>query len=150
VQAALTTLKAWLAEVSPRSVGLLILWVEEALARRRLATGLGPSEELSSKGVLSQARPDAVTGGDEKPCVFEGVGDVACERRRGAGIAGEIRPELEHRNATVIRSGHSTRLGCGAHSPLPLSCRCPLEQGVLDHLDRSNSHRARWLSPVEA
>ena len=51
------------------------LWVEAASARPRLATGLGPGEELrrDSKGVLSQARRHAVTGDDEKRCVFEGV-----------------------------------------------------------------------------
>ncbi len=82
----------------------------------RQLVGLGPGEELrrDGKGVLDQARRHAVIGDDEKPGVFAGAGDGARQRRRGAGIAGEIRPDVEHRNAAVIRNGHGRRLGGGA------------------------------------
>jgi hypothetical protein len=67
--------------------------------------GRAPREELrrDGKSVFDQARRHAVIGDHEKPRVFAGAGDGARERRRGAGIAGEIRPDVEHRNAAVIR-----------------------------------------------
>jgi hypothetical protein len=59
---------------------------------------------IAGKGVVNQARWYAVIGDHEKPRVRAGAGDGARERRRGAGIAGEKRPDVEHRNATGIRS----------------------------------------------
>jgi hypothetical protein len=32
--------------------------------------------------------------------------ETARQRRNGAGIAGEVRPDVEHGDAAVIRSGH--------------------------------------------
>jgi hypothetical protein len=49
-----------------------------------------------------------VIGDHEKPGALAGAGDGARERRRGAGIAGEKQPDVEHRNATVIRSRTNT------------------------------------------
>lgn len=43
--------------------------------------------------------------------------------RCGAGTAGEIGPDVEHRNAAAIRSGRGRRLG-GAHLTVSLSRRC--------------------------
>lgn len=66
----------------------------------------------------------AVIGDHEKPRILarilEGASAGARERCRGAGIADEIRPDVEHRNSVVIRSA------AALISPLPISSRCAL------------------------
>ena len=74
-------------------------------------------------------------GDYDKSGVFEGAGDSARKRRCGAGIAGEVRPDIEHRNAAVVRSGHGRQLGGGSHFAISylVSVRS-LDDAVWDHL----------------
>jgi len=76
----------------------------------RELVSFGPSEKLhrDRKGVLDQVRRHTVIGDHEKPDVFAGAGDGACERRCGAGITGKVRPDVEHRDGAAIRSGDAT------------------------------------------
>ena len=74
----------------------------------RELVGLGPGEELrrDGEGVLDQAGRHTVIGDHQKPGVFAGAGDGPRERRCGAAITGEVRPDVEQRDAAVIRSGY--------------------------------------------
>src|SRR4029077_20675767 len=70
--------------------------------------GLGPGEELrrDGEGVLYQARRHTVLGDHEKSGVLACAGNGARQRRNGVGIAGEVRPDVEHGDAAVLRSGY--------------------------------------------
>jgi hypothetical protein len=72
----------------------------------RELVGLRPGEELrrGGKGVLDEVRRNAVISDHEKAGVFEGARDSAREQRRGAGITGEIGPDIKHRDAAVTPS----------------------------------------------
>src|SRR5262245_44460971 len=65
----------------------------------------GAREELlgDGEGAVDQMLGHAVIGDDEKPGIFAGAGDGPRQRRRRAGLAGEIRADIEHRNA--VRAG---------------------------------------------
>ena len=71
----------------------------------RELVGLGPGKELrrSGKGVLDELPRDAVISDHEKAGIFEGARDRARKRPRGADVTGEIGPDVEHRNSSLIR-----------------------------------------------
>jgi hypothetical protein len=62
----------------------------------RELVGLGPGEELrrDGEGVLDQMGRHAVVGDDEKPGVLPNAGNGARERCCGAGITGEVWPDV--------------------------------------------------------
>src|SRR5215471_10806702 len=64
----------------------VLFWAREKL--------LGDGE-----GVVDQTRRHAVIGDDEKPGVFASASDRTRQRRSRSRVAGEIRADIEHRNA---------------------------------------------------
>ena len=68
--------------------------------------GFRAGEELrrGSKGVVDQAPWYTVIGDDEKSRVRASAGDGARERRRGIGLTGQKRPDIEHRDPTLTRN----------------------------------------------
>jgi hypothetical protein len=50
-----------------------------------------------------------VIGDDKKPGVFAGAGDGPREWRCGADIAGDVWPDVDHRNAALIRGGRVSK-----------------------------------------
>ena len=62
------------------------------------------------EGDVDQRLRHAVIGDDEKPGVFASARDGARQRCRRPCLAGEIRADIEHRNAA---RGRGLGLGCG-------------------------------------
>jgi len=65
----------------------------------------GAREKVLGHGerVVDQLLRHAVIGDDEKPGVFAGASDRTRQRRCRSRLAGEIRADIEHRNAALAR-----------------------------------------------
>src|SRR5262249_23759901 len=73
------------------------------LERELVLFGAGEESLGDGERVVDQMLRHAVMGDDEKPGVFAGSGNGTRQRRGRACLAGEIRADIEHRNAAVSR-----------------------------------------------
>ena len=104
------------------------------------ASGRAKNCAATAKVSSTRRARHAVIGDHEKPGVFAGARDGARERRCGAGIAGEIRPDVEHRNAAVTPAFRRV-----TRRPRPsLISSASRRTGVLD--SHSASLRYSWPS----
>ena len=69
-----------------------------------------PGKELRRDGesIVNKLLRHAVIGNDEKPGVRKGACEGPSKCGCGARFADEIRPDVEHRNAALIRSENGT------------------------------------------
>ncbi len=83
----------------------------------------GAREELlgDGEGAIDQLLRYAMIGDDEKPGVFAGASDGTRQRRCRARLAGEIRADIEHRNAALVRGlmSHNRGLHGSRARPAP-------------------------------
>jgi hypothetical protein len=79
------------------------------LERELIRFGAGEESLGDGERVVDQMLRHAVIGDDEKPGVFAGAGNGTRQRRGRARLAGEIRADIEHRNAALSRG---LGLGC--------------------------------------
>src|SRR6266446_2904702 len=77
--------------------------VRADLERELVPFGAREKFFADGEGVIDQVLRHAVIGDDEKPGVFTGAGDGPRQRRRRSRLAGEIRADVEHRNAALAR-----------------------------------------------
>ena len=93
-------------------------------------SAFGAREELlgDGEGVVDQMLRHAVIGDDEKPGVFAGAGDGPRQRRRRSRLAGEIRADIEHRNAALARG-----IGLGGSETHVMSHNCCLRGSRARH-----------------